>query len=68
MTALAGLRSAEALCFGRRRGRLSLAQLGELTGGMDYSAVSVAVRRFSERIAKDTNLRRELEEIERQNV
>jgi len=32
---------------------------------MDYPAVSVAVRRFSERIAEDTELRRKLEEIER---
>jgi hypothetical protein len=55
-----------ALWFGRRRGRLSLAKLGELAGGMDYSAVSVAVRRFSQRIAKDTKLRRKLEEMERQ--
>jgi hypothetical protein len=32
---------------------------------MDYSAVSVVVRRFRERIAKGTKLRRKLEEIER---
>jgi chromosomal replication initiation ATPase DnaA len=54
-----------ALWFGRRQGRLPLAKLGELAGGMDYSAVSVAVRRFSQRIAKDTKLRRKLQEIER---
>jgi chromosomal replication initiation ATPase DnaA len=55
-----------ALWFRRRRGRLQLAKLGEFAGEMDYSAVSVAVRRLSERIAKDTKLRRKLEEIERQ--
>ncbi len=37
-----------------------------LAGGMDYSAVSVAVRRFSQRIAKDAKLCRQLEEMERQ--
>ena len=54
-----------ALWFGRRQGRLPLARLGELAGNMDYSAVSVAVRRFSQRIAKDTELRRKLDKIER---
>ena len=65
MTAPAGRRFARALWFGRRQGRLSLAKLGEFAGGMDYSAVSVAVRRFGQRIAKDTKLRRKLEEIGR---
>ncbi len=32
---------------------------------MDHSAVRVALRRLSERIVKDTRLRRQLEEIER---
>jgi len=54
-----------ALWFGRRQGRLALAVLGELAGKMDYSAVSVAVRRFSQRITRDTRLRRKMEEIER---
>jgi putative transposase len=54
-----------ALWFGRRQGRLPLARLGELAGGMDYAAVSVAVRRFERRIAQDPKLRRTLEEIER---
>jgi chromosomal replication initiation ATPase DnaA len=66
MIAPGWLRSARALWFGRRRGRLPLARLGEFAGGMDYSAVNVPVRRFSQRIAKDTKLRRKLEEIERQ--
>ncbi len=54
-----------ALWFGRRHGRLRLARLGELAGGMDYAAVSVALRRFGQRIAKDAKLRRKLNTIER---
>ena len=54
-----------ALWFGRRHGRLPLARLGDLAGGLDYAAVSVAVRRFGRRIAQDAKLRRKLEEIER---
>ncbi len=65
MTASFGLRSTRALWFNRRQRRPSPAKLPESAGGMDYSAVSVAVRPFSERIAKDTKLRRKLEEIER---
>jgi hypothetical protein len=53
-----------ALWFGRRQGRLPLARLGELAGGMDYAAVSVAVRRFGQRLAGDRNLRRQVDEIE----
>ncbi len=52
-----------ALWFGRRQGRL---KLGELAGGIDYAAVSVAVRRFGQRLAKDAKLRRNLEAIETQ--
>jgi len=55
-----------ALWFGRRQGRLPLGRLGELAGGMDYAAVSVAVRRFGQRIASDGKLRHQLDEIERQ--
>jgi hypothetical protein len=54
-----------ALWFGRRHGRLPLARLGDLAGGMDYAAVSVAVRRFGQRITKDSQLRKILEKIER---
>jgi len=38
-----------ALWLGRGAGRLSLAQLGELAGGMAYAAVGQAVSRFSKR-------------------
>jgi hypothetical protein len=49
-----------------KAGKAFVGQTGGVFWLMDYSAVSVAVRRFSERIAKDTELRRELEEIQRQ--
>ena len=55
-----------ALWLGRRQGRLSLSRLGELAGGTDYAAVSVAVRRFAQRLAGDAKLRRQLGEIERE--
>jgi len=44
-----------ALWLGRGRGRLSLAQLGALAGGMDYAAVGQAVSRFGTRLARDMN-------------
>ncbi len=43
-----------------------MAKLGEFAGDIDHSAVRVAVRRLSERMVKDTKLRRQLEGIERQ--
>jgi hypothetical protein len=54
-----------ALWFGRRHGRLPLVRLGELAGGIDYAAVSVAIQRFRRRMAQDASLRHTLEEIER---
>ena len=47
-----------ALWLGRRRARLTLAQLGELAGGVDYAAVSQAVSRFGKRLANERYLRR----------
>jgi hypothetical protein len=35
---------------------------------MDYAAVSVAVKRFEQRLARDNELRRMTGEIKRQNV
>jgi len=46
-----------ALWMGRRMGRLSLRQLGELVGGMDYAAVGQAVARFGKRLERDVRLR-----------
>jgi hypothetical protein len=55
-----------ALWLGRRQGRLSLAQLGRLAGGMDYAAVGQAVSRFGKRLQREAGLRRELRQIESQ--
>ncbi len=55
-----------ALWLGRRRGRLTLAQLGHAAGGMDYAAVGQAVSRFGRRWEKDPTLRREVTKIESQ--
>lgn len=55
-----------ALWLGRRRGRLRLAQLGELAGGIDYTAVGQAVSRFGRRLERDRALRRALAQIEAQ--
>jgi REP element-mobilizing transposase RayT len=53
-----------ALWLGRRRGRLSLAQLGEVAGGMEYAAVGQAVSRFGKRLEREPRLRREIAKIE----
>ena len=55
-----------ALWLGRRQGRLKLAELGELVGGMDYAAVGQAVSRFGKRLAKDAKLRGEIRQLETQ--
>jgi hypothetical protein len=34
----------------QRRGRLTLKELGKLAGGIHHNAVSIAIRRFSERL------------------
>ena len=50
-----------ALYLGRRHGDLKLAQLGALAGGLDYFAVSIAIRRFQHRLGRDKSLARQLE-------
>ena len=45
-----------ALWLGRRAGRLKLAELGKLAGGMDYAVVSKALARFGRRLALDASL------------
>ena len=47
-------------------GRLSLAQLGELAGGMDYAAAGQAVRRFDKRLLKEPALRRQINHLKAQ--
>ena len=55
-----------ALWLGRRAGRLRLAQLGKLAGGLDYANVSKAVARFARRLGENPRLRQELTAIEQQ--
>jgi putative transposase len=47
-----------ALWLGRRHGRLTLAKLGELVGGVDYATVGQAASRFGKRLEKDAQLRK----------
>ena len=45
-----------ALWLGRRVGRLTLGQLAERIGGLDYAAVGAAVSRYQRRLATDRRL------------
>jgi REP element-mobilizing transposase RayT len=54
-----------ALWLGRRRGRFTLTELGQLVGGMDYAAVGQAVSRFGKRLQSAADLRGKLSKIER---
>jgi chromosomal replication initiation ATPase DnaA len=45
-----------ALFFGRHYGRLHLKELGRLAGGIHHNAVSIAIRRFTERLKSDSTL------------
>jgi putative transposase len=53
-----------ALWLGRRRGRLTLARLGALVGGIGYAAVGQAVSRFGKRMEADPALRRQLAKVQ----
>ena len=55
-----------ALRLGRGAGRLRLAQLVELAGGMDYVAMGQAVSRFSKRLLKEPALRRQMNHMKAQ--
>ncbi len=46
-----------ALWLGRKRGRYSLSQRGQLAGGMDYAAVGQAVSQFGQRLEREPTLR-----------
>jgi hypothetical protein len=52
-----------ALYVGRRCTGLTLRELGEAAGGMDYNAAGMAIRRLERRMAKDSPLRRMAERI-----
>src|SRR3981081_882817 len=53
------------LLLGRSRGRLSLKELGQLAGGIHHNAVSIAIRRFSERLPKDRALHRKFSLVQK---
>jgi hypothetical protein len=55
-----------ALWLGRGAGRLRLAELGRLVGGLDYAVVSKAIARFEQRLHADPPLRNQLEHTHRQ--
>jgi len=45
-----------ALYLGRQHCQLKLHQLGELAGGIEYTTVAMAVRRFEQRLARNKKL------------
>ncbi len=51
------------LYVGRRCTGLTLRELGEAAGGMDYNAVGMAISRLERRLSKDSPLRRMAERI-----
>ncbi len=55
-----------ALWLGRSVGRLSLRELGEFAGGMDYAAVGQAVARFGKRVGREAQLRQRITRIQQQ--
>jgi len=54
-----------ALWLGRRAGRLRLAQLGQLAGGLDYAVVSKALARFGQRLGFDTSLHQQIASLQK---
>jgi hypothetical protein len=54
---------AMALYVARRCTGLTLRQLGQEAGGMDYTAVSMAIKRFEQRLGRDRGLCRMTERL-----
>lgn len=54
-----------ALYFGRNYSDNTLRELGQLAGGMNYPAVTMAVRRFSERLETDAALAKKVSRLSR---
>jgi hypothetical protein len=54
-----------ALWLGRRRGRYTLSELGQLAGGVDYAAVGQAISRFGKRVQTVAELRHCVTRIEK---
>ncbi len=55
-----------ALYVGRGCTGLTLRALGQAAGGMDYTAVSMAIKRFEQRLAKQKGLRSMTERLKRE--
>jgi hypothetical protein len=55
-----------ALYLGRRLGGMKLRDLGQEAGGLDYAAVSAAIKRFEARLRGEKNLRQLAEKAEGQ--
>ncbi len=53
-----------ALWLGRRAGRLSLPQLAQLAGGMEYDAVAQALTRFGKRLERHPELRQQMTRLQ----
>ena len=53
-----------AFWLGRRQGRLSLVQLANRAGGMDYAAVGQAISRFEKRLQAEGLLRQQPQQVE----
>ena len=53
------------LWLGRKRGGLGLRELGRLAGGLDYTSVSLAVKRFEKRQGRLKSLRELAERAQR---
>ena len=51
---------------GRKRSGLKLAQLGELSGGIDYVSVCNAVKRFERRVLREGKMRGLIAKAQRQ--
>jgi putative transposase len=52
-----------ALYLGRQRGRLKLAELARLSGGVGYTAVAQAIRRVRQQLGRDKVWRRRMEAV-----
>jgi len=53
-----------AVYFGKKYTGLTNREMGNLLGGISYSAVTRVYQRFGEKISKDRNLRKQIEDIE----
>ena len=53
------------LWLGRRHCGMKLKALGEVAGGLDYAAVSAAIKRMGARLKEDKDLARVLAKVEK---